>query len=124
MFRKLCISVLLALAAQVALAQQAPAQPAEPALHERIGGAVKGFFESIFGSRPAREGEIPQAPVPAQPGEGQAVPAPAPAREPAAATPAQPVETTPSAVATQSLPAAIAKGEYAVAVKLIEHIFV
>jgi ankyrin repeat protein len=98
--------------------QQAPAGPGN--LIEGIGGAIRGFFEAIFGPQPRREGEIP---VPEQ--APPVAPAPAePAKEadkaaaPQAAAP--PVNPTPSASATQSLHSAIAKGDFPAAVKMIE----
>jgi pyruvate/2-oxoglutarate dehydrogenase complex dihydrolipoamide acyltransferase (E2) component len=109
---------------------EAPADQSGTPLHERIGSAIRGFFQSIFGdSRPEREGELsdrPDAAPGAQPaGEGAAAePAPAaapPASAPAPqAAPAPPVVATPSASATQSLHSAIGKGDYAAAIKMIE----
>src|SRR6185369_7311011 len=66
-----------------------------------------------------REGEIPvqRQDPPAQP---QPQAQPEQAVKDAGTPPAQPVATTPTAAATQSLHAAIAKGEYAIAVKMIE----
>jgi Ankyrin repeats (3 copies) len=102
--------VLALVAAPAAHAQQAPS--AEPSLPERVldgvSGAVRGFFKSIFGERPPVEGEIPLAPPAASPAS------------PPASSPASPADITPSAVATQSLQAAIAKGEYPAAVRMIE----
>ena len=95
------IAALLTLAlvaAPAAHAQQAPA--AEPSLPERmidgVGGAVRGFFKSVFGERAPAEGTIPAAPA-----------APAPA-------------SSSGEAATQTLQAAIAKGEYPAAVRMIE----
>jgi hypothetical protein len=113
------IAALLALALISARAQQSP-PAAEPSPIERIGGALRGFLESIFGPQRPREGEIPlQKPEPPAPPQPPSQPTQA-ATEPATQPPAEPVAPTPSAVATQSLHAAIAKGEYAAAVKLIE----
>src|SRR5262245_33968427 len=116
----LLLSLMLA-AAQTVHAQQpdaGSAQPqAAPSLPERvldgIGGAVRGLFQSLFAAQRPREGEIPNAPPPPSPPD--AAPAPATASAPAA-----PVAATPVAVATQTLHSAIAKGEYAAAVKMIE----
>jgi len=107
---------LLALALISAHAQQ-PAPAAEPSPIERIGGALRGFLESIFGPQRPHEGEIPvQKPEPPAPPQPPSQPVQA-ATEPATQPPVSP---TPNAVATQSLHAAIAKGEYAAAVKMIE----
>jgi Ankyrin repeats (3 copies) len=114
--------------------QGAQSEPKETLLHERLGGAIRGFFQSIFGDSkpPAREGDLPAQPEPApaqdsQPDKGAAArdaeppaaTAPA-ATTPAAPTPAPAVVATPSASATQSLHSAIGKGDYAAAIKMIE----
>ena len=105
------IAALLALAliAAMPLRAQQPQPPAEAPFPERviegIGGAVRGFFNSIFGGSREREGEIPKAPPPSPPEAS-----PAPAGEP----------PPPRVFATQNLQSAIAKGDYMVAVKMIE----
>jgi len=128
-------AVLLAalLLAAPALHAQQQERPAEPPLPERvikgIGDAIRGIFRAILGDQEgalpapgesAPKGEAPQTPPPAEPaGPGAAKPA-APVQERAAAEP-QPVKPTPSAqVAPQTLHAAIAQGEYAVALGMIE----
>lgn len=106
------MAAMLALTLISAHAQQSP-PAAEPSPIERIGGALRGFLESIFGPQRSPEGEIPvQKPEP--PAQPQ------PPSQPEQAAMEAPAPPTPSAVATQSLHAAIAKGEYAAAVKLIE----
>lgn len=112
--------------------QEAQSGPQETPLHERLGGAIRGFFQSIFGDSkpPAREGDLPDPPEPApaqasQPGKGAVArdaepPAATAPAVPAAAPPAQAVVATPSAAATQSLHSAIGKGDYAAATKMIE----
>jgi len=127
-------------AAPVARAQQqeprpseAQGAPQETPLHERLGGAIRGFFQSIFGdSKPVREGDLPDKPEPAadpasQADKGTAAKGAEPpaatspaATSPAPAAPAQAVVATPSASATQSLHSAIGKGDYATAIKMIE----
>ena len=108
------------IAVSPARAQQQPPQdsPAQqdsgPSLPEKvfngIGNAVRGIFRNIFGSD-EREGELKAT-------EPQAAPAPSP--EPAAAK-AEPVAATPAAQAVpQSLHSAIARGDYGVAVRMIE----
>jgi len=111
---RLGIAALLALALSLAHAQQPP-PAAEPSPIERVGGAIRGFLESIFGPQRPREGEIPPQQPAAAP-QSQTEPS---ARD-AGAAPAQTVAPSPVAAATQSLHAAIAKGEYAAAVKMIE----
>ena len=125
-----------ALVAAAPLRAQQQDAPREPSLPERviegIGSAIRDSFQGIFGQR---EGEIrsPQQPSPpaAQP--------PAPPAQPQAQQPGQPptrqqepqrqeqaksepaVAATPSAqAAPQSLHAAIAKGDYASALKMID----
>src|SRR5688572_26009875 len=111
---RLSIAALLALALLAATplcAQQQPAPPPDEApfperVIEGIGGAVRGFFNSIFGGGREREGAIPQAPP--SPSSPDASPAPT-------------SETPPPRVfATQNLQSAIAKGDYPAAVKMIE----
>jgi hypothetical protein len=110
---RLSVAALLALALGAATplyAQQQPAPPPDEApfperVIEGIGGAVRGFFNSIFGAGREREGAIPQAPPP--PNSPEASPAPA-------------SEPPPRVFATQNLQSAIAKGDYATAVKMIE----
>ncbi len=130
MGRRPWFAVLLALAFSAAPAIHAQEQPTSPAPLEpgsagpnpieAIGNAVRGLFESIFGPGRARESEPQSAPPAAA--SSDAKPAPAPAQEPAGAQPPPPqaVAATPSAPATQSLQAAIAKGDYAAAVKMID----
>ena len=112
------------------LAQEGKA-PSDPSVTERLGGAIRGFFQSIFGSR---EGELP-APTPrnadhtpspppagvpaAQEPAAQAAPAPA-SPKPAAPSPAAVTATPEAQPASQSLHSAIAKGDYASAMKMIE----
>src|SRR5512144_2381695 len=88
---------------------QAP-RPADP-----LGNAIRGFFESLFGSSKKEE---PAGKAPAEP---QAAPPSPPAPQAAPAAPAAPaaapaVVATPSAAPTQTLHAAIAKGDFAAAV--------
>ena len=131
----LLVAVLVAFsAAPVARSQQqAPRQneAQEPLLHERLGGAIRGFFQSIFGdSKPVREGDLPAQPEPApaqagQPDKGAAArdaepPAATAPTAPAAPAPTPAVVATPSAAATQSLHSAIGKGDYGAAIKMIE----
>ena len=99
--------------------QDSPApQDSGPSLPEKvfngIGNAVRGIFRNIFGSD-EREGELKAT---------EPQPAPAPSPEPAAAkgeAKAEPVAATPAAQAVpQSLHSAIARGDYGVAVRMIE----
>jgi hypothetical protein len=109
---RLSIAALLALALVAATplcAQQQPAPPPGEApfperVIEGIGGAVRGFFNSIFGGGREQEGAIPPSPPQSSPDTS-----PAPASEP-----------PPRVFATQNLQSAIAKGDYTTAVKMIE----
>ena len=122
------------LAAALIAALPASAQQAEPSLPERVGGAIRGFFQSIFGTA---EGELPEPrndlgdptsprntptlpPSASQPPNAGAQDAkPREQAAPRAETP--PVSASPNAAATpQSLHAAIARGDYANAMKMIE----
>ena len=114
----------------VAPAQQ-PSAPEPPGIIERITGGVRDVFNSIFGG--ARRAEPVTAPEPAP-----ATTAPAPVPQPdvpaAAASPAKPpapergsgadvpaqVSPTAQTAGNASLPAAIARGDYAAAATLIE----
>jgi hypothetical protein len=110
---RLSIAALLALALAAAAplyAQQQPAPPPDEApfperVIEGIGGAVRGFFNSIFGGGREREGAIPQAPTPPSSAGAETAPA---------------SEPPPRVFATQNLQSAIAKGDYTAAVKMIE----
>jgi Ankyrin repeats (3 copies) len=114
--------------------QPAPAPAttaAEPPLPVRviegIGGAVRGLFRSLFGqdnkdqpaaaSQQAPSEAAPQPPAPAQ---AQSDDAKAEFGRKSGASYAQPVAVTPHAVPALSLQAAIAKGDYANALKMIE----
>jgi len=81
-----------------------PPPAAGPAPHERLLEGIRGFFRSIFGEDTGKPPE--QAAKPAAPAPGAQT---------------QPVEVSPSAAAVPlSLHAAIAKGDYANALKMIE----
>lgn len=121
---------LTALSAGVILAlpvfAQAGGGASEAPITERIGGAIRGFFQSIFGER---EGELP-APAPRDADHVPRTPGtePAAAPPPAAEAPSKPAPAVPAAVtptpeaqpASQTLHSAIAKGDYASAMKMIE----
>lgn len=100
------IAALLALALAAATAAHAQQPPAAPSLPERVidgvGGAVRGFFKSVFGDRPPVEGEIPSA------------------SPSSSAAPASPAAPAPNVATPQTLQAAIARGEYPAAVRMIE----
>ena len=103
-------------------AQQPPEEPSPPERFiNELGGAIRGLFESIFGRK---EPEAAPKQAPAEPAAPQPQAAPVPL--PAAGKPAQeagapqPVVATPSASPTPTLHSAIAKGDYATAMKLIE----
>jgi hypothetical protein len=109
-------AIAAALIAAQPVSGQGPHEPPPPSsgsgpekLFEGIGNAIQNLFRGIFG---AGEGEIGTPPPSSEP---QAAPVPKPAAAPAAVT------ATPAALAPpQTLHAAIAKGDDAGAVKLIE----
>lgn len=129
--------VAVACGAFVALPALAQTPPDEPNVFESIGGAVKGFLDSIFGAEPAKPDreasrEAAQPPAP-EPQAAPVVPQPAPpvqqAQSPLQAPPPQ---APPSAPATTfkgtplartsdaGLSAAIANGDFESARKMIE----
>jgi hypothetical protein len=113
----LAAALLAAAFAAGARAQDEQAPPTDPSGPERvirgIGEALRGVFRAIFGTA---EGEIPAPDRPAA--EPPAAPETA---APRPAAPAEPVAVTPAAqAAPQSLHSAIAKGDNAAALKLIE----
>ena len=115
------LAAAILIAAPAARAQQAPPAdnpPAGEALPDRIIEGIRGLFRSIFGdgaTRTPQPGQ-PEAQPGSQPSPQASPPAPA-----AAEVQSQPVTASPSAVAAPlSLHAAIAKGDYANALKMIE----
>lgn len=92
-----------------ALAQQ-PSAPEAPGIIERITEGVRDVFNSIFGGARQTEPVKPQEQAPATP-----PPAPAPKPDVPAATASPAAQTA----GTTSLPAAIARGDYAAAAALI-----
>ena len=128
-----CLSAALISAPAVHAQTGTPPAAAEPSLPEKlvedVSGAIRGLFRSIFGER---EGEITSTPGRSR--DADHMPSSAPATQPAAAQPAAArpadekgakpvaaVSATPAAAAApQSLHAAIAKGDYGVAMKMIE----
>ena len=95
---------------------QAPPTSAQQPFPERVIDGVRGFFRSFFGQDKA----APPAPPPAQP-QTQADDAKAAEfGKRGGASYAQPVAVTPHATPELSLPSAIARGDYASALKMIE----
>ncbi len=98
-----------------ALAQQAGG---EPNVIERIDGAVRGFFNRIFGGQENKPVQASPAPTPAP--VAQESPA-QPAAAPAQATPlAQETAVSAARAADRGLHDAIAQGDYPSALKMIE----
>jgi hypothetical protein len=103
---------------------QAPAEPPLPVrVIEGIGGAVRGLFRSLFGQdkdqpkdQPAAASPQPQPP----PAQAQSEDAKPEFGKRSGASYAQPVAVTPHATPESSLQGAIAKGDYASALKMIE----
>jgi hypothetical protein len=106
-------------------AAHAPAEPPLPVrVIEGIGGAVRGLFQSLFGQNKDQPGTDQPAdrtagdqPAPAQAQSEDAKPA---FGRKSGASYAQPVAVTPHATPELSLQSAIAKGDYANALKMIE----
>ncbi len=120
-----------ALAAAPALAQDAAkppaAEPEGPArVIQGIGNAIQGVFRAIFGGgepNDATVGTPPARPEPPQQPQSEPTPQAQPERAPRAARPEgdQAVVASPTALApAQTLHGAIAKGENAAAIKLLE----
>ena len=130
----LVVAMLVAAPAARAQPQTDEPPPASgPAPHERLFEGVRGFFRSIFGEgtgKPPEQQTQPEPqPSPQSPPQSSTPPAPTASPQEQAAKPAapapgaqtQPVEVSPSAAAVPlSLHAAIAKGDYANALKMIE----
>lgn len=116
--------LMAALPARAQQPQQEPPPSSDQSLPGRviegIGGAIRDIFRSIFGQS---EGELPTLPQDARPAPSQdgKEQEPAAPTVPAAAAAPQPVAVSPKAAAApQSLQAAIARGDYANALKMIE----
>jgi hypothetical protein len=123
----------LVAAPHVALAQDA-AKPAAPApesggperVLQGIGNAIQGVFRAIFGGGEPNDATIgtpPPQPAPAQQPQSEPTPQAQPERAPreARSDSDQPVVASPTALApAQTLHGAIAKGENATALKLLE----
>ncbi len=119
------VTAAVLIAALPVRAQQAPA-PSQQPFPERVIEGVRGFFRSFFGQDKDQPRDQPAAVSPAAP---QQMPPPAQAQSEDAkpefgkrsgATYAQPVAVTPHASPESSLQGAIAKGDYASALKMIE----
>ena len=108
-------------------AQQEPQAPTEQPFPERVIDGIRGFFRSLFG----QDKNEPATPLQAQPQEPQS-PSQSPEQSQAedskgqetgkrsGASYAQPVAVTPHASPSLSLQGAIARGDYASALKMIE----
>jgi hypothetical protein len=119
------LAAAILIAAPAARAQQAPpadAPPAGEALPDRIIEGIRDLFRAIFGegaTRTPQPGQ-PEAQPGSQPGS-QTPPQARPSAPAATEAQSQPVSASPSAAAAPlSLHSAIAKGDYASALKMIE----
>lgn len=108
----------LACGAFIALPALAQQPGGEPNVIERIDGAVRGFFNRIFGGQESKPAQAAPAPSPAP--VPQAPPA-QPATAPAQATPPPPESAAPVVrAADRGLHEAISRDDYASALKMIE----